>query len=76
VNKLSRNERAKLTATWLNGVSIAAIAVGGIGPTVAVILGTVSPALVRDVTFAALAWIVLALILHLAGRTLLRKLEE
>ena len=39
MNKAARNERRKLTATWLNGVSIASVAVGGIAPTVAAIIG-------------------------------------
>lgn len=55
MNKLARNERTKLTATWLNSVSVAAVAIGGIRPTVAVIIGTVSPAIFRDVMLAAFA---------------------
>ena len=34
------NEQTKLTATWLNGVAIATVAVGGIAPLVAVVIGT------------------------------------
>jgi hypothetical protein len=37
---LVHNEQTKLTATWLNGIAIASIAVGGIAPFVAAILGT------------------------------------
>jgi hypothetical protein len=76
MNKAARNERAKLTATWLNGVSIAAVAVGGIGPTVAVIIGTVPPPVIRDVLLAGIAWLLLALSLHMAGRMILRRIEE
>jgi hypothetical protein len=76
MNKAARNERAKLTATWLNGVSIAAVAVGGIGPTVAVIIGTVAPLVIRDVLLAGIAWLLLALSLHMAGRMILRRIEE
>jgi hypothetical protein len=32
VSDLVHNERTKLTATWLNGVSLALFAAGGFGP--------------------------------------------
>jgi hypothetical protein len=76
VNKAARNERRKLTATWLSGVSIASVAVGGIGPSVAVIIGTVPPLVIRDVLLAAVAWLLLAFSLHMAGRMILRRIEE
>ena len=36
---LVHNERTKLTATWLNSIAAAAVAVGGIGPTIAAATG-------------------------------------
>ena len=75
MNKAARNERRKLTATWLNGVSIASVAVGGIAPTVAAIIGSVPSQVIRDVLVACIAWLVLALSLHMAGRMILRRFE-
>lgn len=34
MNKAARNERVKLTATWLNGASVAALAASGGNPLV------------------------------------------
>ena len=42
---LIHNERTKLTATWLNGLATAAVAVGSIAPSIAAVSGTISPIL-------------------------------
>ena len=39
---LVKNEQWRLTATWLNGVAIAAVAVGTIAPLAAAMIGTAS----------------------------------
>ena len=38
---LVHNEKIKLTATWLNGIAVAAVAVGGIAPSIAIVAGTI-----------------------------------
>jgi hypothetical protein len=70
--KLIRNERAKLTAMWVNGVAVASVAVGGISPSVAIFSGTASA-----LTASALlvGWTLLAGILHLVARRLLGALR-
>ena len=70
--KLIRNERTKLTATWLNGLAVAAVAVGGIAPTVAIFAGSASPL----TAFGLLVtWTILAGGLHLVARHLLKGLR-
>lgn len=66
--KLIRNERAKLTATWVNGLAIASVAVGGIAPTVAIFSGTASPLTALGLLSV---WTILAGGLHLVARRLL-----
>jgi hypothetical protein len=70
---LVHNEQTKLTATWLNGIAIASIAVGGIAPFVAAILGTSGfvPAFVTGVT-----WLTIGAGLHWMARRILRRLIE
>jgi hypothetical protein len=40
---LIHNERLKLSATWLNGLATAAVAVGSIAPSIAAVTGASSP---------------------------------
>ncbi|WP_428031451.1 amino acid transporter [Ancylobacter sp.] len=42
---LVHNERTKLSATYLNGIAIAVMAVGGLAPVVSVLNGGAAPAL-------------------------------
>lgn len=63
---LVRNERAKLLATYLNGMAIAAVAIGGFSQFVA--SGIIGGTLV--------AWIALSLVLHLAAQAILGRLRE
>ena len=70
---LVHNEQTKLTATWLNGIAIAAVAVGGIAPFVAALTGTAS---IPAAVVGALAWLVFGLLLHWSARRVLRRLIE
>ncbi|WP_160299936.1 hypothetical protein [Devosia geojensis] len=43
MNKTVRNERRKLSANYANGIAIALVAIGGLGPVIAVVQdGTLS----------------------------------
>ena len=70
---LVRNEQTKLTATWLNGVAIGAVAIGGIAPFAAVILGTSN---FVSTVLSAMFWIAFGLALHWGARQVLRRLIE
>ena len=70
---LVKNEQWKLTATWLNGVAIAAVAVGTIAPLAAAMIGTVSFPLAL---LSGVIWTVIGLSLHYAARSVLRRLIE
>lgn len=75
---LVRNERAKLTATYVNGLGIALFAVGGLAPLFSRLFAPADPAAQLPL------WIVLAVsvvcflvsvALHLTGRWVLRDLQ-
>ncbi|MDQ0512711.1 amino acid transporter [Ancylobacter amanitiformis] len=70
---LVHNERTKLSATYLNGVAIAVMAVGGLGPLISVLNGGSTPAagiaIVSVICFAG------SVTLHLLARRLLGSLE-
>ncbi|WP_029349828.1 hypothetical protein [Bosea sp. 117] len=70
---LIHNERTKLSATYLNGIAIAVMAVGGLGPVISVLNGGSVPAL----GVAAVSMICLAgsISLHFLARRLLGSLE-
>lgn len=69
------NERTKLTATALNGVAIAAFAIGGIGPVVSVLIG--NPQVSAGAAgFCASICGAVGMTLHIAGRALLGRLRE
>lgn len=70
---LVRNEQTKLTATWLNGIAIAAIAVGTIAPSTAAIVGTAAPA---AAIIVGLVWFIAGCGLHVLARLMLRGLRE
>ncbi|WP_267359343.1 MULTISPECIES: hypothetical protein [unclassified Methylobacterium] len=55
---LIHNERTKLTATWLNSIAAAAVAVGGISPTIAAASGVIGFGLAA---ILVPAWIVVGL---------------
>ena len=70
---LVHNERIKLTATWLNSIAAAAVAVGGISPTIAAASGVMSVGLAA---FLVPAWIVGGVGLHFAARAVLGRLKD
>jgi dipeptide/tripeptide permease len=75
---LIQNERIKLTATWLNTLSAATIVTGVIAPLAAIVFGLPASGTLSMATFlfAAVAWLLWGLILHLAARYGLRRLQE
>lgn len=70
---LIHNEQTKLTATWLNGIAIAAVAVGGIAPSIAAVTGTTSAPLAAAL---ALFWLLVGAGLHFSARTVLKRLRD
>ncbi len=70
---LVRNEQTKLTATWLNGVSVAAVAVGLIAPVTAALVGTTS---FQTAAASGTIWILIATGVHLGARLMLKRLVE
>lgn len=68
---LISNERTKLFATYLNGLAIAAAAVGGIGQAVAAWSGAV----VSGIPIIA-TWFLISLTLHIVGQLALGRLRE
>lgn len=73
-SKTIANERVKLTATFLNGVAIAMIAVGGLAPFTSITIGG-APLTVRAAV-AILLVFVIACGLHLLARRFLRSLTS
>lgn len=74
-SKTVRNERIKLHATALNGVAVTSAAAGFVTPLVAFSYG-VGAAATRGTIIAALAWLVLALLLHYLAWRVLGGLRE
>lgn len=73
MNKSVRNERRKLTATFVNGVAIATVAVGGLTQIAAMAqVGSVTP---TSTVFVVIC-VVAAPILHLMARMSLGGMEE
>lgn len=70
---LVHNEQTKLTATFLNGIAIAVLAVGGLAPLVASLSGGVG--LTSLIVVLGGVCFVVSLVLHLAARHLLRGLR-
>lgn len=69
-----QDERTKLTATFLNGVSVAMVAAGGVAPLVAVSYGLPSAVHGPAVAVIGLGWIAGGGALHFIARWLLRGL--
>ena len=65
---LVRNERLKLAATYLNGLAIAAAAIGGIGQIVTV--GS------TGASWSTAAWIGISVALHGLGQLFIMRLRE
>jgi hypothetical protein len=77
-NKTVLNERAKLTASLLNGVAIASVVAGVVTPLAALTigLGTISGRHPLAATVLSLAWLAVAGILHFLARRALGGLRE
>ena len=71
---LIRNERTKLTASWLNSISAASIAVGGFAQLAPLVSGTAVATWL--VALLGCGWIVLGFVLHWLARHVLGRLEE
>lgn len=74
MNKLVRNERRKLTATYLNGLAIAVFAVGGLAPIAGLILGTVGS--VAGPAILVAICLLLSGVLHWVALLMLKGMEE
>lgn len=72
---LIRNERLKLTATFLNGLAVAAVAAGAIAPLAALSYGIPGATAGSTIALVGLGWLVTGIGLHLVGRWLLRGLQ-
>jgi hypothetical protein len=75
---LIKNERVKLTATWLNTLAAATIVTGVLAPIAAFVFGLPASGAVsvRSFLFAAVAWLLSGIILHWVARYMLGSLEE
>lgn len=71
--KLSFNERAKLTASYINGIAIAVMAAGGFSPVVLTLQGESANS---NLNYFALACFVISLLLHLIARSVLEGLRD
>jgi hypothetical protein len=77
MNKTVRNERRKLTASWLNAVATALMAAGVFAPVASQIYGFGSNRADKSlVLISSVVCVTLSLGLHLTGRLLLGGLEE
>lgn len=70
---LMQNERTKLSATYLNGIAIAIIAVGGFAPLVARVSMGEAPSL--SVAILCVTCILISATLHYAARYVLKGLQ-
>jgi VIT1/CCC1 family predicted Fe2+/Mn2+ transporter len=73
---LVRNEQTKLTASWLNAISAASIAVGGFAQLAPVVSGASAATSAATVALFGLVWIILGVAIHWAARRVLRGLQE
>jgi hypothetical protein len=77
MNKTVRNERRKLTASWLNAVATALMAAGVFAPVASQIYGFGSNRADKSlVLISSVVCVTLSLGLHLTTRLLLGGLEE
>ncbi|WP_160007940.1 amino acid transporter [Rhizobium sp. 18055] len=73
MSDLVRNERTKLTATYVNGLAIAVIAVGGIAPAFGAANGI--SALTPPLVLTVCVCLFLSAALHLLARRILKGLR-
>jgi hypothetical protein len=77
MNKTVRNERRKLTASWLNAIATALVAAGVFAPVASQIYGFGSNRADQTlVLISSAVCVAMSLILHLSGRQVLGGLEE
>ena len=74
-NRSGRNERRKLTASYLNTLSAAVITIGAIAPVATVVYGNATPSALV-IAIGAVICIGASLILHSVGRWYLGGIEE
>lgn len=74
LSKAARNERAKLTATYVNNVAVALFAVGALGPLLSVLYGVQGSA--GSTLIGGAVCLLASYLLHLTGRRFLRGLED
>jgi hypothetical protein len=76
MNASARNERRKITATYLNTIGSGVLLVGGFAPVVTFVYGT-SATLPNPLTLVTgtLICIVVSLVLHFLARTMLKGIE-
>ena len=72
---LVHNEKAKLTATYLNGMAIALAVVGGVAPWITFLIQPL-PASPATLTIMSFGCICLSLSLHFGARKMLDRLRE
>ena len=77
MNKTVRNERRKLTASWLNTIATALMAAGVFAPAASQIYGF-GPSRVDQtlVLISSAVCLAVSLVLHFSGRQVLGGLEE
>ena len=76
-NKSARNEQRKLTATYLNTIASAILALGGIAPLAAIVYGNLPISNgVWVLTLILAVCICISLALHFLARALLVRIEE
>lgn len=73
---LVHNERAKLSANYLNGLAIAVAAVGGLAPLVSYEYGAAGVRPLWIVALVAFICLAASAVLHFTARRLLRGLAE
>lgn len=71
---LIRNERTKLTATFINGIAIAVFAVGGLTQTIKAL--DTSTAITYGTLALTFGCFLGAFVLHMIARAILGRLEE
>lgn len=76
VNDLIHNERTKLTATWINGVSLALFAGGGFGPWVAYVNASGSQHNPLVLSTISTVCILVAVSLHWFARLTLGRMRQ
>ena len=69
------NERTKLTATWLNGLAIALLAIGGFAPFVSFISSAQPAVSIGVLGFVGLVCLFMSAGLHLVARKVLGRLK-